>query len=65
MTLKKNKGFNSYDLKGLTAGKLLAMLNALKELEKESNLSIVQADLLIFLENNQSVYDSPFIEVLK
>ena len=58
MTLKKNGVFNSYDLKGLTAGKVLAILHALKEQEKAGTLTIVQADVLIFLENNKSEYDN-------
>ena len=57
MTIKKNKSFNSYDLKGLTAGKLLAILNALQTLEAEGQLTIVAADVLNLLEREKSTFD--------
>jgi len=58
MKIKQNaQEFNSFALTELTQGKLLAILHALESLEKVGKISPLQEDILIFLRNNQSVYN--------
>lgn len=49
MKIAKRKGFNNYDITGLTEGKLLAILFALEELEKANKITAVQWDILVAL----------------
>lgn len=51
MRLVKTKdSFNDYTWHGLTKGKLLAILHALKDQETDERLTIVQRDVLTFLQ---------------
>jgi hypothetical protein len=51
MNLKKNKTCNSYNLEGLTTGKLLAIRHAMELAQERKVLSPVGKDVLIFLQN--------------
>lgn len=59
MELKQGKGgLNSYTWHGLTYGKLLAILNALQDHEADGRLTVVQQDVLIFLQ--RFTLENPF-----